>query len=322
MIGTFFKKYTGILRRIKPLYWVANILNREKLQHIKHLYQEFEIRKPYFATISSKDFKGKSNPAPWMDGQPDLEQVRNASQFGAFDQKTQDEILGWPEKGFIHLEGFFGPDQVDRVNQEIDDLIKSDQIDFNYSGRKIMFAHQKSEAANAMANSTTLKAVMNFLLNKEVKVFSSINFLKGSEQRAHSDYIHMATYPDGYLIAAWIALEDVSLNNGTIFYYPGSHQLPYVKTTDYLKNYGGLFIPKDSNKRYEDHIETTISQNDFPKKDFIAKKGDVLIWHGNLIHGGNPILDEELTRKSMVIHYFAQGVIPYHEITQRPAYMD
>jgi ectoine hydroxylase-related dioxygenase (phytanoyl-CoA dioxygenase family) len=53
----------------------------------------------------------------------------------------------------------------------------------------------------------------------------------------------------------------------------------------------------------------------------IAKKGDVLIWHANLVHGGAPILNPALTRKSMVVHYYANDVIKYHEITERPSLM-
>jgi hypothetical protein len=32
-----------------------------------------------------------------------------------------------------------------------------------------------------------------------------------------------------------------------------------------------------------------------------------------------PVKQEGSTRKSMVAHYFAEGVICYHEISQRPA---
>jgi hypothetical protein len=45
----------------------------------------------------------------------------------------------------------------------------------------------------------------------------------------------------------------------------------------------------------------------------------MLIWHANLLHGGEPILNPTLTRKSMVIHYYAKDVVKYHEITERPA---
>jgi len=34
------------------------------------------------------------------------------------------------------------------------------------------------------------------------------------------------------------------------------------------------------------------------------------------------MLNKELTRKSFVVHYFAENVIAYHEISERPAIFD
>ena len=65
-----------------------------------------------------------------------------------------------------------------------------------------------------------------------------------------------------------------------------------------------------------------LSQNQFEKEVFLPKKGDVIIWHANLIHGGAPVTDPSLTRKSMVVHYYAKDVIKYHEITERPSLME
>ena len=45
-----------------------------------------------------------------------------------------------------------------------------------------------------------------------------------------------------------------------------------------------------------------------------VKKGDVLLWHANLIHGSE-ILNPKLTRRAPC--HFCKDVIRYHEITQR-----
>jgi hypothetical protein len=42
---------------------------------------------------------------------------------------------------------------------------------------------------------------------------------------------------------------------------------------------------------------------------FMAKKGDVLIWHADLMHGGVPIQDPRQTRKSLVAHFMPLGVM-------------
>lgn len=129
----------------------------------------------------------------------------------------------------------------------------------------------------------------------------------------------MTTYPLGYLIAVWIALEDVSMDNGPLFYYPGSHKLPFLMNSDYNEGATLLTLGKKKYADYEDALQEIVEERHFPKETFLAKKGDVLIWHANLVHGGAPIKNNDLTRKSMVIHYYADDVIKYHEITERPS---
>ena len=69
-------------------------------------------------------------------------------------------------------------------------------------------------------------------------------------------------------------------------------------------------------------IADKLIEHNIPKKIFTAKKGDLLIWHANLFHGGEPHLNKAKTRKSMVFHYFNENNICYHEITQRPAFIN
>jgi hypothetical protein len=46
---------------------------------------------------------------------------------------------------------------------------------------------------------------------------------------------------------------------------------------------------------------------------YTPKVGSVLIWHENLAHGGSPLANDQLTRKSMVSHYFARGALAYYD---------
>jgi ectoine hydroxylase len=48
---------------------------------------------------------------------------------------------------------------------------------------------------------------------------------------------------------------------------------------------------------------------------FLARKGDVLIWHHNLLHGGSPILDPTLTRRAMALFFYGQGALHYHDLS-------
>ena len=136
---------------------------------------------------------------------------------------------------------------------------------------------------------------------------------------AHSDSIHMSTWPEGNLIAVWIALDDIDETNGPVYYYPGTHKWPYVYNEDLNLRESAFLLDRNPNQRYEQKVTELLEHSDIKPVEFHAKKGDVLIWHANLLHGGAHHVNKERTRKSMVIHYFAEGVICYHELTQRPA---
>jgi ectoine hydroxylase-related dioxygenase (phytanoyl-CoA dioxygenase family) len=53
---------------------------------------------------------------------------------------------------------------------------------------------------------------------------------------------------------------------------------------------------------------------------FSAGKGDVLIWHANLIHGGSPRKNMQLSRRAMVCHYFVKGAVTYHDLASSLAH--
>jgi ectoine hydroxylase len=315
-----FERYTGLLRRLKLSYVLNNWLNVEKLRHNKVLYKRYGIKKSILSPIGSADFhKRTDKELPWLDRPDALDALVAHPLFQGFDADTQAQIEHFVREGYMVLEGFFPKTETDALNEAVDQLLETGQADFNYTGRKIFNLHEQSEVADRFFRNEKLLALLSFLLGKKVIPFQSLNFTLGSEQRAHSDSIHMTTEPPGYMIATWAALEDCSPLNGPLVYYPGSHRLPYMMAPDYDSGNAYFTIGAESNLRYEDAIAALIKSKNLEKQAFIAKRGDLLIWHANLLHGGSPILQEGATRRSMVCHYFCEDVICYHEMTQRPA---
>lgn len=182
-----------------------------------------------------------------------------------------------------------------------------------------MFAIHHSTLLKSIGEDDKLIEFLGCLMNGEAVLFQSINFIMGGEQRTHSDSIHMTTYPPGGLLGAWIALDDITEDNGPLHYYPGSHRLPYYRNADYNNEGSALLLGKHSYTEYEEMIKNRIAEHGIHKQVFTAQKGDLLIGHANLFHGGEPHANRSLTRRSMVYHYFNKNAICYHEITQRPA---
>lgn len=320
MLARFFQKYTGFLRNLKASYVINNWLHAGQLRHNRVYYRRFGLRKNVFSPIGSKDFGGKhDSDIPWLDQPGALERLEQHPWFQALDAGMQSKIRQFVTDGYTVLENYFPEGATTALNAEVDRLLDSGKTGFNYTGRKIFNLPEQSDLAGDFFRHPPLLEILSFLLGKPALPFQSMNFTVGSEQRAHSDSIHMMTEPPGYLIATWIALEDCTEDNGPLFYYPGSHRLPIITTEHY--NSGNTFftIGENSNRHYEDKMAEVIAENGLQKQLFVAKRGDVLIWHANLLHGGSPITRPGATRKSMVCHYFAEGVFCYHEMSQRPA---
>jgi phytanoyl-CoA hydroxylase len=144
----------------------------------------------------------------------------------------------------------------------------------------------------------------------------TLGFLRGSAQEAHQDSAYVAYSIARNFAASWIALEDVTADAGELFYYPGSHRMQ-----DY--EYGGSYksvsealragIGQDAvGRQVGDHVSRLPKQADalgLQKKTFLARAGDVLVWHAGLAHGGQPV-SKHVTRKSLVTHYCPRVLAP------------
>ena len=317
----WFDRYYGRLRKVKVNYVLLNLFNFRKLSHNRRMFRKYGIHRSPLLPVSSS-MMPKDGPLPWLDRPDAGEALRNDTRLNAFSPTTREAVEHWPEKGYIILRGCFSPAEVAAMNAEVDRLIRDKVVDFNFTGRKIMFAFQHSDLLKKVVNDRRIGDVLDFALGKRMRPFQSINFLTGSEQAAHSDSIHMTTYPLGYLAAAWIALEEMTPDNGPLIYFPGSHRLPYLLNDGYDHGGGTFTIGEDAYGRYEQAVAKSITDGRFQQDEFIAQPGDVLIWHANLLHGGKRMSAPGASRKSMAIHYFADDVVCYHELTQRVAMMD
>jgi phytanoyl-CoA hydroxylase len=304
-----------IIRRLKLAYSIYNFFHKKELYHNEAIYKKIGINKRYYSPVSSKDFEKFGEP-----NHPLIEKDKLGSTqlYLTSSEENKKSILDFNDNGFCILKNYLPEETVDAANLEIDTLLKNKKIKFGYGG-KIMFAIHSSELLNGIGNNKHLHELLSVLLNGNSILFQSINFIKGSEQDTHSDSIHMTTYPLGGLLGVWIALEDVEEDNGPLHYYPGSHKLPYYLNKDYDNVGNSFLIGNKSYSSYEKMIGEKIKDLGIKKEIFKAKKGDLLIWHANLFHGGERHKNPKATRKSMVFHYFKENSICYHEITQRPA---
>jgi ectoine hydroxylase len=308
------------IRQLKLTFIVNNLLNLKALSANKSLYKQFGLSQPVWWPLSSKQTRKLpgGEVRPWLDVQNAREALPTKPEFAALRPDWQSALLSWSEQGFAVLPSVFSNDECKSILAEVERLKTEGKAETRKQGNRVVFAHKRSESTRNILNKSGLHELMSLMLGRKARLYHSINFDRGSQQPAHSDSIHMSTHPQGNLIAVWIALEDIQPGSGELLYYPGSHTLPYSTNDDYDHGGTALTIGANANVAYEQYAASLIEKNQFKSQTFLPKRGDVLVWHANLIHGGSAVTNPELTRRSMVLHYFGEGVICFHELTQRP----
>lgn len=266
-----------------------------------------------------------SGPYPWLD-QPDaFQQIDQKLARGEISAEQAEHCRKWSKDGYLILPGLIEPDAIDAVWAGYQSAIATGRIELPvesagardpHPGRFLNPHKRAGEFCRILKHSGLLSAI-RLLMEREPKVLQTIASHKGSEQAEHSDSIHMTTYPIGYLSAAWIAFEDIHPDSGPLVYYPGSHRLPYVfskdvgiSESDYQRDGYAAYQAK-----YEPFIQKLLADHHQKAHHFLAKKGDVLIWHANLIHGGSPRRDLAHSRRAVVCHFFVKGAFVYHDLS-------
>lgn len=225
-------------------------------------------------------------------------------------QEEQSQASFFHENGYLILKGAVDERLIDAVRNDLETKLKTN---FTPGNPRVAQQWKFSDNIKELACNDTVLAKLKMLYEREPIPFQTLNFSHGSKQKPHSDTIHFSSFPERYMCAAWVALEDMDEENGTVVYYPGSHKLPLYDYADISKEFSPLNnLPE---KFYAHHYEPFISKlmeaHGFVPKKLIIKKGDILIWSANLIHGGLPVIDQSRTRWSQVTHYFFEDCLYY-----------
>lgn len=307
------------LKHLRLYMLLSDFPHRKQLSKYAEYLRRLDINKKAWQHISYADFKNHdTEDIPWLDKNISDEEIKNKPGYADLSGVIQQEILKWKKNGFMIIPKFFSDDRIDELERSIEGCLNEKELRA-YKTSRIQDLWSKNAQVDGLFRSPELLKLLSFIFGKEVIPFQTINFYKGTQQAAHSDSIHFTTEPFGYLLAVWIALEDIKEGSGELMYYRGSHLLPFVTNNDYSHGNTRWKINASHYSSYEKKIKDIIAEKRLLPEKFAAKKGDILIWHANLLHGGSKIINSDTTRKSLVMHYYANDVLCYHERVERPA---
>jgi Phytanoyl-CoA dioxygenase (PhyH) len=168
-------------------------------------------------------------------------------------------------------------------------------------------------------NPTVLK-ILEKVYGRPAFAFQTLNFPVGSQQPPHSDSTHFSSSPEGFMCGVWLALEDIDADNGPLIYYPGSHRWPFYANEHLGVN--GWHQPKRGAHagEYQKLWNELIALRQAKPERFTAKKGQAIIWHARLMHGGDKQNDPARSRFSQVTHYYFRGCAYYTPLYSDPFY--
>ncbi|OJA26980.1 phytanoyl-CoA dioxygenase family protein [Burkholderia ubonensis] len=253
------------------------------------------------------------------------------------DEKLTQLCHDFKKNGWVVIEKAIDDATIKKMSEEIYAYIDSGKAECSYwdeSGKvygfgtrddfkkpecKILDLHYHLDGVQKAIFNQRLLEFFDAVMESKPNAFQSLYFEYGSGQGAHQDTAFVITEPPMNLLATWIALEDVQPESGELFYFDKSHNLPHI-----------LFEPSKRKKfdredpisyRYSDHLVEQCNENGFEKLIFRPKKGDVLVWSADLVHGGEPNL-RDVTRRSFVTHYCCEYSRPDFQSTFAPVKLE
>lgn len=281
------------------------------------------------------------NTLPWID-KKDADIASFIKHFPAAKELPYDlaeKLAFWRDNGYVILGKAIDTNWLDQLWSEVEELVEHHEkyqtqvrIDLpEYQANPILPVKDVPKAVlngpyikfndfhdNSVIGKKILlhKNIVTFLeavFGEKVIAMQSLLFKYGSQQATHQDFAYVVSEIPSHLAAAWIALEDVQIDAGPLSYYPGSHKIAKF-------NFGnGIFFNNESTLNPGDfakYLDATCQKAGMERKTLLIKKGEVLIWHAALAHGGEAIRNRALTRKSYVCHYSSDSAYKHHR--QRP----
>ena len=209
--------------------------------------------------------------------------------------------------GYVVLERVFGPDECQRFVRHVDDLSTGRKQlpgfgqQENY-GQRTFNQHSLRSARAAVPDRRPPAAALADCFQDEPEAIQTMHFYEGSEHPLHQDQYYL---PD--CMSAWIAMVDVDEHNGPLVVQPGSHRGRLVSKSDARHELQpGETYMDQQHGRYFPLVREAFRENGHDPAQVLVNRGDVVLFHGRLIHGGAPVRRPGTPRHALACHY-----IPY-----------
>lgn len=208
------------------------------------------------------------------------------------------DIQFYQENGYWIEPGVFTPEECDalvRASLELDNYR-------NGSCRPAMMPHRVDEIFLCALRNPRIVSSMNALVGgTPVGLQTEFFYCKPGTRgfSLHQDNFFVEA-PAGAFASAWVALTDVTPENGGLIAYPGTHKeglLPVQK----------IQLATDEGQDPNANNEECIVPPRYARLDVSVPKGAVFYIHGHLVHGSNPNASDDRWRHVLLMTYLREG---------------
>jgi phytanoyl-CoA hydroxylase len=219
-------------------------------------------------------------------------------------------------EGYGGLTGGLSAAEVAEINAEVLRMCRGELGELGQGGmpdagadalRRYLCVHYPHKISPLMRRTLAHPKIVDVLtgvIGPNVKAMQSMLFIKAEGkpgQAWHQDEYFIPTR-DRSLIAAWIALDDATIENGCLWVLPGS-QAP-----------GVIYPDRDHD---DERFDCAIEAYDFPYRDSDAvpvevPAGSIVFFNGYLLHRSLPNTSASGLRRALVQHYMsAESLLPW-----------
>lgn len=217
----------------------------------------------------------------------------------------------WREHGYVVLPKLIPDDVLDAYAEKRAALPQNRQSPTNFwGGWHFPTPYMICPELLDVATYHTLMHELGALLGEYAGVHLALTGWVSTERNWHQDSYLNPYFLWSHYAAAWIALDDVHEDSGPFEFIAGSHLWPTLRQDKLFKHLtpAGRASPHWPTFTQE-HVARVCEEEihgrgmDARVSRFLPTKGDVLIWHSNLLHRGSAPKNPELLRKSLICHY-------------------
>ena len=172
-----------------------------------------------------------------------------------------------------------------------------------YFGRRTLNQHLYDPVALQFLIDERLRRPLADCFEDEPEAIQTMLVAGGSERILYQDQYDL---PD--CMSAWIAMVDINEDNGPLVVQPGSHTGRLVTRSNARHELQpGETRTERQHSRYFPRVREAFRENGRDVMRVMVNQGDVVLFHGRLIHGGAPVRHPGTPRYALACRY-----IPYH----------